>query len=221
MRQDSSYLNPAPFIDSDTPSVVAFAERALAGVAGELPRALALYAAVRDGIAYEAYLDFSDPQTYRASAVLAAGKGFCVGKAALLAACARAAGIPARVGYADVKNHMTSKRLYEHLQSDVFIWHSYTDLYLDGAWVKATPAFDKRICLRAGVALLEFNGREDSLFQPFSSDGRRYMQYLRDRGTFTDVPFETIYADFQSFYPRMGKARLEGDFASEVDRKEQ
>ncbi len=221
MRQDSAYVSPASFIDSDAPSVIEFAQRAVDGIEGDLPRALALYAAVRDGIAYEAYLDFSQPETYRASAVLASGKGFCVGKAALLAACARVVGIPARVGYADVKNHMTSKRLYEHLQSDVFIWHSYTDLYLEEQWVKATPAFDKRICLRAGVAPLEFTGREDSLFQPFSSDGRRYMQYLRDRGTFADVPFDTIYADFQTFYPRMGRARLEGSFAAEVERKEQ
>ncbi len=215
------FLQPATFIDSDHPSVVAFARKAVEGAEGEMARALALYHAVRDGIAYEAYLDFSNPETYRASSVLASGKGFCVGKASLLAACARVVGIPARVGYADVKNHMTSKRLYEHLQSDVFIWHSYTDLYLDGKWSKATPAFDKRICLRAGVAPLEFNGREDSLFQPFSADGRRYMEYLKDRGTFADVPFETIYADFQAFYPRMGKAQLEGSFAAEVERKDQ
>lgn len=219
MRQDSPYTTPSRFIDSDAPSVLAFTGDALAGVVGELPRALALYGAVRDGIAYEAYLDFTDPETYRASSVLKAGKGFCVGKAALLAACARAAGIAARVGYADVRNHMTSKRLYEHLQSDVFIWHSYTDLYLEGQWVKATPAFDQRICARAGVAPLEFTGRVDSLFQPYSPDGRRHMEYLRDRGTYADVPFESIYADFQTFYPRMGKARIEGSFAAEVERK--
>lgn len=217
---DSNYLAPARYVDSDHPRVIAFAREAAAGHEGEMDTALALYAAVRDRIAYEAYLDFSDPETYRASSVLAAGKGFCVGKAALLAACARVCGIPARVGYADVKNHMTSKRLYEHLKSDVFIWHSYTDLYLDGRWVKATPAFDRRICIKAGVAPLEFNGREDSLFQPYSGDGRRYMEYLRDRGTFADVPFDTIWADFQSFYPRMGK-RIEGAaFADEVERKQ-
>lgn len=219
MRQDSRYTTPARFIDSDSASVRAFAAEALQGATDDLSRARALYAAVRDDIAYEAYLDFSDPETYRASSVLRQGKGFCVGKAALLAACARAVGLPARVGYADVRNHMTSKRLYEHLQSDVFIWHSYADLCIEGRWVKATPAFDRRICARAGVAPLEFTGEADSLFQPYSPDGRRHMEYLRDRGTYADVPFETIYADFQTFYPRMGKAPLEGTFAAEVGSK--
>ena len=215
---DRDFSRPARYIDSDHPSVVAFAREAVGGAEGTLHRALALYAAVRDGIAYEAYLDFFKPETYRASAVLAAGKGFCVGKAALLAACARAAGIPARVGYADVKNHMTSKRLYEHLQSDVFIWHSYADLCIDGRWVKATPAFDRRVCDKAGVAPLDFDGRQDSLFQPYSNDGRRFMQYLRDRGTFADVPFEAIRTDLESFYPRLRRGPLEGAFADEVER---
>lgn len=219
MRQPNPDLSPASFIDSDVPSVRAFAERAVAGIAGEIPRALALYRAVRDDIAYEAYLDFDTPETFRASRVLADGRGFCVGKAALLAACARAIGIPARVGYADVKNHMTSKRLQEHLGSDVFIWHSYTELFLEGRWVKCTPAFDQRLCAKAGVAPLDFDGRTDSLFQPYSPDGRRHMEYLRDRGAYSDVPFAQITADFKSFYPRMGKARLEGTFASEVESK--
>ena len=219
MRQPNHYLSPASFIDSDVPSVRAFAEAAVAGVAEEIPRARALYCAVRDDIAYEAYLDFAKPETYRASQVLADGRGFCVGKAALLAACARAIGIPARVGYADVKNHMTSKRLREHLGSDVFIWHSYTELHLEGRWVKCTPAFDQRLCAKAGVAPLEFDGRTDSLFQPYSPDGRRHMEYLHDRGAFDDVPFDTIYADFQAFYPHMGAGRIEGTFASEVETK--
>lgn len=219
MRQPNPYLSPARFIDSDAPSVRAFAAAAVAGVEGEIPRALALYRAVRDDIAYEAYLDFDKPETYRASQVLADARGFCVGKAALLAACARAIGISARVGYADVKNHMTSKRLQEHLGSDVFIWHSYTELLLEGRWVKCTPAFDQRLCAKAGVAPLDFDGRTDSLFQPYSPDGRRHMEYLRDRGAFADVPFETITADFHTFYPRMGKGRIEGTFASEVEAK--
>ena len=103
-----------------------------------------------------------------ASDILAAGRGYCVSKAALLAAVARAAGVPARVGYADVRNHMTSPRLYESLGTDIFHWHSYADLYVDGRWVKATPAFNASLCDRLGVHVLEFDGRSDSLFQPSS-----------------------------------------------------
>ena len=99
-----------------------------AGSGSERERAIALYGAVRDGIKYDIYLDYANPATFRASEVLAAGRGFCVGKAAVLAACCRAVGIPARVGYADVRNHMTSPRLHALTQTDVFYWHSYADM---------------------------------------------------------------------------------------------
>src|SRR5438067_1792965 len=150
----TEYLRPGAYIDSDHPSVVDFAART-AGGGSDIERALALYTAVRDGIRYDPYVDFGDPANFRASGVLAAGYGFCVGKAALLAACCRAAGIPARVGCADVRNHMTSRRLQELIKTDVFLWHSYADIYLGGHWVKATPAFDATLCAKLGIPPLE------------------------------------------------------------------
>src|SRR6266508_1541622 len=178
----SEFLSAGRFVDSDSPPIVAFAEASIGKVEDGIALAQLLYTAVRDGIIYDPYLDLGDPANYRASAVLAAGRGFCVGKAALLAACARAAGIPARVCYADVKNHLTSPRLYErNNRSDVFRWHSYTALWLDGRWVKATPAFDLTLCRRVGIKPLDFDGRSDSLFHPFDRQGRRHMEYLADR----------------------------------------
>src|SRR5262249_13665488 len=154
--------------------VAAFAARAVAGADDPLDAGLRLYAAVRDDIIYDPYVDFSDMANYRASGVLAAGRGFCIGKAALLAAAARAVGIPARVGYADVRNHMTSPRLRQLIDTDVFVWHSYTDIFLGGRWVKATPAFDRALCDRVGIKTLDFDGRSDSLFHPFDRAGRRH-----------------------------------------------
>jgi len=212
---DEEFLAPGDFIDSDAPAVVDFARTATVGTADEMERALRLYCEVRDGILYDAYLDFSDPDHVRASAVLRAGRGFCVGKAALLAACARALGIPARVGYADVKNHLTSPKLRERLKTDLFIWHSYAELFLEGRWVKATPAFNAGLCERLGIAPLAFDGRSDSLLQPFDAQGRRHMEYLVDRGVFADVPFARMLADFRALYPGMGE-RLEGDFQAEA-----
>jgi transglutaminase-like putative cysteine protease len=130
----------AAFIDSESPGVSAFAKRAAAGADAPIDAALRLYAAVRDDIIYDPYVDFSDPSNYRASGVLAAGRGFCIGKAALFAASARSVGIPARVGYADVRNHLTSPRLRQLIGTDIFVWHSYTDIFLAGRWVKATRA---------------------------------------------------------------------------------
>lgn len=196
----NAYLQPAQFIDSAHPAVVAFARRHARGES-DLERAVSLYYAVRDAIRYNPFLDFSRDEAYRASSVLELGEGFCVGKAALLAACARAVGVPARVGFADVKNHLTTPRLRELMGSDLFIYHGYTELLLEGRWVKATPAFNLVLCERFKVKPLEFDGREDSIFHPFDTDGRRHMEYVHDRGTFADVPAEQIKRDFRDYYP--------------------
>jgi len=215
---NQEFLSPGRFVDSDAPNVISFAREVTAGLAGARQSAITLYRAVRDGIIYDPYVDLTDPANYRASHALAIGRGFCIGKAALLAAAARAIGVPARVGYADVRNHLTSPRIRERFKTDVFIWHSYSDLYLDGRWVKATPAFDKALCDRLGLKTLEFDGFEDSLFQPFDHSGRRHMEYLKDRGTFADVPVETIQAEFRRDCPAwMIEGGLKGNFHAEAE----
>jgi transglutaminase-like putative cysteine protease len=198
----SPFLAPGRYIDSDHPQVAAFAARHAAG-ASELERAVALYYAVRDGVRYNPFLDFTDEATYRGSHCLATGQGFCVGKAALLAAVARAAGIPARVGFADVKNHLTTPALRERMGTDLFVYHGYTELLLEGKWVKATPAFNLELCRRFKVKPLEFDGREDSIFHPFDEDERRHMEYLRDRGSHADVPVAEIMQAFREAYPAL------------------
>jgi transglutaminase-like putative cysteine protease len=87
----ANFLAPATFIDSDARPVVEFAYAAAAGADDKGDAALRLYAAVRDGIIYDPYLDLADPANYRASGALAKGRAFCIGKSALLAATARAA----------------------------------------------------------------------------------------------------------------------------------
>lgn len=214
MRQ---FLSPGRFIDSDAPAVVDFAHDATAGADGDLERVLRLYRAVRDHITYDPYVDFADPSNYRASGVLAARRGFCIGKAALFAACVRVVGTPARVGYADVRNHLTSPRLYERIKTDIFIWHSYAEILVADRWLKATPAFDLALCERLGLEPLDFDGQSDSLFHAFDRAGRRHMEYLQNRGSFADVPFEAIQADFRTVYPSLLRSQgLEGDFRTEA-----
>jgi transglutaminase-like putative cysteine protease len=212
------YLQSANYVDSGDAEVAAFARAAVAGITGQKARAVALYMKVRDAIVYDPYLDFSDREVFRASSVLKRGRGFCGGKASLLAACARAAGIPARPGYADVRNHMTSRKLRDLLKTDNFYWHSYTELFIDGKWVKCTPAFDAALCERAKLAPLEFDGVTDSLFHAFDPAGRQHMEYLLDRGPYADVPADAILADFAKYYPAMmTKGAIEGDFKAEVE----
>jgi transglutaminase-like putative cysteine protease len=196
-------LEPGEFVDSAAPSVVAFARKVCEGAIDPITKAVRLYYAVRDGIVYTPYVDFKAPETFRASACLARGSGFCVAKAALLAAAARASGIPARVGFADVRNHLTTPKLRQLMGSDLFYYHGYTELYLDGKWVKATPAFDRGLCDKFGVRPLEFDGREHSLFHPHDVSGRRHMEYVRDRGPALDVPVADILETFNRCYPQL------------------
>ncbi len=199
-------LEPAEYVDSDAPNIVAFARKVCAGVTDPITKAVRLYYAIRDGIVYTPYVDFRSAETFRASACLARGSGFCVGKAALLAAAARASGIPARVGFADVRNHLTTPRLRQLMGTDVFYYHGYTEMYLDGKWVKATPAFDRGLCEKFGVRPLEFDGREDALFHPHDVSGRRHMEYVRDRGPAVDVPVADILETFNRCYPQLTEA---------------
>lgn len=201
MSDARGFLAPTTFVDSDAPDVAAFARATCAGASDERDRAVRLYYAVRDGIVYTPYCDFDSPETFRASATLARGSGFCVAKAALLAAAARAAGIPARIGFADVRNHLTTPRLRATMGTDVFYYHGYTELHVGGRWVKATPAFDRTLCDRFGVRPLEFDGVQDSLFHPYDRAGRRHMEYVGDRGTHADVPVADIVATFRTAYP--------------------
>jgi transglutaminase-like putative cysteine protease len=203
----TTYLSSGEYVDSGAPNVAAFARDA-AGPGGDpVARAVRLYYAVRDDITYTPYCDFTDRDTFRASAVLGHRAGFCVGKAALLTAAARAAGIPARIGFADVRNHLCTPKLRALMGTDTFVYHGYTDLHLDGRWVKATPAFDRGLCEKFGVKALEFDGRADSLFQPFDVAGRRHMEYLLDRGPRADVPVAEIMAAFAEHYPGLTARR--------------
>ena len=193
-------LSPARFIDSDHPLVIDFAERWRGASRDPREQAVNLYRAVRDEIRYNPYVFSADHQTLKASHALAAGESYCVPKALLLAACARHCRIPARIGLADVRNHLSTPRLIEMLRSEVFAMHGYTELFLEGRWVKATPAFNIELCERFGLLPLEFDGENDSIYHPFDKTGQRHMEYVNQRGAFDDMPLDRIVADFQSVY---------------------
>ena len=196
-------LAPSRFIDSDHPAIAALVTSLTDVSAGEVPNAVRLYYWVRDQVRYNPYLVSTSPDDYLASATLAAGEGWCVPKALLLAALCRAAGIPARVGYADVRNHLSTERLRRSMRTDVFYFHGYTSLFLEGCWVKATPAFNIELCQKFALRPLEFNGREDSLYHEFDMAGNRHMEYLNDRGEYLDLPFQDLMSTMRAHYPGM------------------
>lgn len=214
-----TFLRPGRFIDSDHPSVVEFAERWRGASREPISQAVALYLAVRDEIRYNPYAFSLDAQTLKASHALASAESYCVPKANLLAACARHCGIPARIGLADVRNHLSTPRLLELLRSEVFAMHGYTELYLDGRWVKATPAFNEALCRVFKVAPLEFDGVHDSVFHPYNDKGERYMEYLHDHGQFEDLPERLFFDHLRVCYPHLfeaGALQLSGDMQCEA-----
>jgi transglutaminase-like putative cysteine protease len=216
---DPAYLAPGKFIDSDHPGVIAFAEGVAQDADEPAAAAVKLYYAVRDGIRYDPYVPYDEPDTYRASAVLARGRGYCVGKAALLAAAARACGIAARVAFADVRNHLATPRLLELIGTDLFIFHGIAELWLGRRWVKATPTFNLSLCEKFHIQPLEFDGRSDAVLHPFDRSGRRHMEYVDQRGSYADVPVEIIMPAMLKAYPGLaGLKRCKGsDFEKEAE----
>ena len=196
-------LAATPFIEKDDPAVRVFAHQAVAGTDDEYERISRLFVAVRDGFRYDPFSLPTTPEGYRASAVLAAGRGFCVNKSVLLAAAARALGIPARLGFADVRNHLQTERLAERMGTDEFVYHGYTTLFVGEAWRKASPAFNAELCERSGVPPLEFDGRSDALLHAFDGDGGRYMEYLTDHGTYAELPYALLTDTYRRAYPRL------------------
>jgi transglutaminase-like putative cysteine protease len=226
-------------MDSGHPDVIRFADRSVEGLGGtsspggggsdegegqgsgggHREKAVALYYAVRDQVRYDPYRIDLRPDAMRASATLARGHGFCVAKAVLLGAAARVHGIPSRLGFADVRNHLTTERLRRSMGTDVFVYHGYADLFLDGRWVKATPAFDRALCRRFGVPTLDFDGVHDSVFQPFDGEGNQYMEYLEDHGRFAELPLDDLREAFEAAYPKLmseGRCDLSGRFEDDA-----
>lgn len=214
-------LEPTEFLDFGDPAVGEFACRTIAGAESDIDKAVKLYYAVRDTIRYDPYRVSLNREIYKASAILSAKAGFCLPKANLLAATARAAGIPSAIGLSDVVNHLCTERLLRFLGGkELFIDHGYAVLYIGSKWVKASPAFNISLCERFGVRPTEFDGKSDALLQPFDAKGRRHMEYVRNHGIWTDFPFERVIRDFRAYYPEDIFHRIAGGAATAEFEKE-
>jgi len=208
MENDSQrYLIPTSIIDSDHKSVRDYAMETIRGSTEPVEKAVKLYLAVRDNILYDPYSPFYLPKHYRSSYVLNRGRSFCVPKASLLCGLGRACAIPSRIGFADVRNHLATKQLLDFIGSNLFVYHGFVEFYLEGKWVKATPAFNSSLCKKHNVPPLEFNGREDSLFQPYNLDNQKFMEYVKFYGIDADVPVDQIVAAWEKAY---GEERVKG-----------
>jgi len=210
-------LRPTPTLDSDHAGLRDWVRQVVGSTATAREQSVRLYYAVRDGFRYDPYRIDLSARGMSASRVIECGYGWCIPKAVLLAAACRVVGIPARVGLADVRNHLSTERLREKMGTDVFYRHGYTTLYLNGQWVKATPAFNIELCHKLRLQPLEFDGSTDSIYHPFDLDGQRHMEYLALHGEHDDVPLEDLREVFTTHYPQLLSATGD-DWLSDVER---
>ncbi len=131
------WVGPSPFIESDDPAIIARAQ-AIVGDGGDpLVSAQRLIDWVHDNMTAEPAITVPS-----AREVLRTRRGDCNEHAVLLAALARAAGIPARVIAGVV-----------HLD-DGFYYHAWNELWL-GRWVSADAVFAQMPADATHVKLLE------------------------------------------------------------------
>ncbi len=218
------YLQSTYFINYDNPLVASFAKENCLPETCAKERAVQLYYAVRDKIRYDPYDVQPVRSALQASSVVAKQSGYCVAKAVLLTAVLRQQKIPARLGFADVTNHLNTRKLREAMGTDLFIYHGYTEIFLQNKWVKATPAFNLSLCQLFNVKPLEFDGTRDSLFHEYDTLGQKHMEYITDHGHFADLPFERIFAAYEKQYPNLFRQLNDfqkSNFSSEAEKENQ
>ena len=192
MDQMEKYLRPTPTIDCDNESIKENAQNLIKGQQQVIDKAKSLFYFVRDEIKYNPYVQFDLLEDYQASKTLERGDGFCIQKAVLLAALARAAGIPARLRHADIRNHLIPDKLMEIMGTNLFAFHGYDELYIEGKWIKATPAFDLKMCQENRIIPVEFDGKGDAIFHSHNLDGKLHIEYIQGHGHYDDLPFDKI-----------------------------
>lgn len=210
----AEYLTPTYFIDFNNPAVTSAAEDIVHGIdANDMSeQARKLFYFVRDHIPYKILWGLPMRKYLKASTTLARGYGFCIPKAILLVALARAVNIPARLHFADIINHLASENLQKAMGTTLFVFHGYAELFIDETWLKVNPAFDLALAEDKGYFPVDFDGHDDAVFQPTDQLGNPQFEYVKDRGTFANVPYKQIVdAWIDAYGNMMEQVRLEHD----------
>jgi hypothetical protein len=143
---------PNNWIQSDHPKIAAAAEQAAAGRTDPWQVALALEQATRKLIPKPGYRQAFDT----AADVIESGSGDCTEHAVLLAALARARGIPARVAVGLVYVEPDQK----------FLYHMWDEVYVEGRWIPLDATLAQG---GIGAAHLKLAHASFATASPFSS----------------------------------------------------
>ena len=206
MTSMEPYLDCTLFVDCDSPQVRTAAQSVTSRLDNERESAVAIYYFVRDRIRHNPYAPCQAPDEYKASATLQRGHGFCQHKAILLAALARALGIPSRIGLVDVRDHLLSPRFRDMIGGDnLLIQHGYAELYLNGQWLHVSPAYDVETCQKAGFVPVDFDGISDARDSAYDQQGRRHIEVVKDHGHFDDFPWDYVKSYQQEWVSQIGR----------------
>ncbi|MDD7910804.1 MULTISPECIES: transglutaminase-like domain-containing protein [Stappiaceae] len=202
---DFSFLGvecqPGEVLDYLDPGVQNYVKHAL-GRKDHSDRSVAvtLYYKIRDGIFYEVFGTDISKDGLKASGIINAGRGFCLHKAILYAACCRAASVPCRVVASKVQNHITTPSLEKLVGGKVFL-HWYNEVKVDGQWLKTAPVFNSLLCKLYKIEPLEFDGFSDAVHQPHTKG--RSMEYLGEPTRFSNPKHSELVCLVQSQHPLM------------------
>lgn len=200
---EKTYLQPNENMDYAHEAVQAFVQKHTDIASSPTDNIVRLYYAVRDGFVYNPYQISLDTAHYQASYLVQRTSGHCIDKAIIFGACARAIGVPSRLHFARVRNHIGTEKLEEMLGTNVLVFHGYVSVFLENKWVKATPAFNKALCDKLNVEPMDFDGKTDSVFQQYAREGNKFMEYLHDYGPFPALPYELMIAEWRKYYPKL------------------
>jgi transglutaminase-like putative cysteine protease len=211
MNDLEPFLAPGYYTDSDHPAVKEYVKHKTEAIERLEDKIIALYLAVRDDFKYYPYHLILKPHALKASFLLNKDYGYCVEKSNLFAACMRAIGVPAKLCFANVRNHLATERVEAYLKTDLMVFHGFVEIYLNNKWLKVTPVFDSLICERLGVAVLEFDGQNDSIFQESDKAGNPFMHYEHYYGSYSDLPFELFLSELRKNYPHLFEKKIHTD----------
>ncbi|MFX0047197.1 MAG: transglutaminase-like domain-containing protein [Candidatus Hermodarchaeota archaeon] len=204
MGNFDKYLQPTEFFDFNKKFVRDKAFEITEGLETEKEKAIALFYWVRDQIKYNMHTYIpSIKANFKASVTLRRKNGFCVSKSVLLSSFARAVRIPARIHLVDLINHKISQKIIDFMETNVMYYHGYSEFYLNDKWVKLTPSFDQATAIKGGfIPMVEFDGENDAVFPSYDNEGRKFGEYLLDRGIHADLPLDVIEKVFYEKYPK-------------------
>lgn len=196
-------LLPGEFLNSDHQSVIDYAKETTTGVNDPVEQIQALFLDIRERFRYDPYNLNLNREAVKSSHLLTRNHGYCIEKSGLLVSTARVLGIPGRMAFANVKNHIGTAKLEAILKTNLLVFHGYAEIYLHDRWIKLAPIFNRSLCEKLNVDTLEFDGENDAVFQEFDHSGGQFMEYIHEYGSFNDVPYKMFIGELAKHYPHL------------------